>query len=426
MKSIEYTRPWMPEYQRQILDSKERFTVVEASTKTGKTASHIVWLFEQAIQGKEGFEYWWVAPVYGQAEIAFKRMKRQISDKSIFTANASKLIIRLINGSEIHFKSAEKPDNLYGENVVAAVFDEFTRAREESWHALRSTLTATQGTCKFIGNYTGAMNWGHKLGMKAQTDPNYRYFKITAYDAVEAGILNESEVEQARKDLPTHVFEALYLAKGALDDDILFEYEPMESMFSNTYVEKRNQFFLTADVALHGSDRFIITVWNNWVLVDIVKINKCEADEATEEIKRVAEKYKVPRHRIVYDGDGLGAFLRGYLRGAKSFVNNATPIQVAKTKVNYENLKAQCAYKLAKRIKDGDLYIEHQRHKDEIQTELEQYKKVEKSGGKFGITPKKDIKKVLGYSPDFADAIIMREFFELQAVPQHNFQAGWA
>lgn len=403
----------MPEYQRRILDCEQRFTVVEASTKTGKTASHIVWLFEQALQGKDGQEFWWVAPIYNQAKIAFKRMKRQISDKSLFTSNASTLTIRLITGTEIVFKSADNPDSLYGENVWAAVFDEFTRAKEDSWHALRSTLTATKGRCKFIGNYTGSMNWGHKLGKKAKTDPNYAYYKITAMDAVEAGILDEEEVNQARRDLPTSVFEALYLAMGSAGDDILFDDDSLESLFTNSYVKKTGRRYITADVALHGSDRFVIIVWDGWVIIDIVVIDKCEADEATEAIKKQATKYRVTRHRIAFDGDGLGAFLRGYLRGAKAFNNGSAPIKEAGKKVNYENLKAQCAYKLSKRMKDGEIYSEYTRYKEEIQRELEMYKKVEKPGGKFGITSKKDIKIILGYSPDFGDAVLMREFFTL-------------
>lgn len=413
----------MPEYQRQILDSKERFTVVEASTKTGKTASHIVWLFEQAIKGKEGQEFWWVAPVYRQAEIAYKRMKRQISDKSIFTGNASKLIIKFINGSEIHFKSAEKPDNLYGENVHAAVFDEFTRARESSWHALRSTLTATQGRCKFIGNYTGSMNWGHKLGKKAKTDPNYKYYKITAFDAVEAGILKEEEIEQARKDLPLSVFDALYLAKGSAEDDILFHENGLESMFTNTHVEAKKERYITADVALHGSDRFVLPVWYGWRVKEIKVVDKCEADEATKIIKDLAQKHKVPRHRIVYDGDGLGAFLRGYLRGAHPFKNGAAPSNEngKKNKPNYENLKAQCAYLLSKKINDGEVYIESEYYKEDIQKELEAHKKTESNGGKFGITPKKAVKELLGYSPDFADALFMRMFFELKIAGKLSF-----
>ena len=152
MISIDYTRPFLYDYQKAILNSSARYTVTEASTKVGKTASHIVWLFEQSLSLKINQRVWWVAPTIGQARIAFDRMKVQISDKRIFTANETNRTITLITGGIIEFKTAEKPDNLFGDDVYAAVFDEFTRAREQAWFALRSTLTATRGKCKFIGN----------------------------------------------------------------------------------------------------------------------------------------------------------------------------------------------------------------------------------------------------------------------------------
>lgn len=34
-------------------------------------------------------------------------------------------------GAEIHFKSADNPDNLYGEDVYACVFDEVSRNVEK-------------------------------------------------------------------------------------------------------------------------------------------------------------------------------------------------------------------------------------------------------------------------------------------------------
>lgn len=216
---INYTRPWVAPYQQRMLDCDARYTVTEASTKAGKTASHIIWLFEQALQGHAGQQFWWVAPVYNQAKIAFARMKRQVTSPGFFTANESSLTLTLPTGSIIAFKSAEKPDNLYGDDVYAAVFDEFTRAREESWFALRSTLTATQGHCKFIGNVKGKKNWGYKLAQKAKQpdNPTYAYFKITAYDAVEAGILKLEEIEEAKRDLPEAVFRELYLAEPSDD-----------------------------------------------------------------------------------------------------------------------------------------------------------------------------------------------------------------
>ena len=215
---ITYTRPFVTDYQRAILDSPARYTITAAATKVGKTASHIIWLFEQALQLKENQSVWWVAPVYQQAEIAFNRMRSQVTDKGFFKVNESKLRLTTPMGGIIQFKSAEKPDNLYGDDVYAAVFDEFTRAREEAWFALRSTLTKTQGKCKLIGNVKGKKNWGYKMAERARMgEPDYDFHKITAYDGVNAGILAFEEVEQAKRDLPPHIFSELYMAEPTED-----------------------------------------------------------------------------------------------------------------------------------------------------------------------------------------------------------------
>lgn len=248
VKEINYTRPPLYTYQLAILNCLARYTVTIASTKVGKTASHIVWLFEQALicsaeltrmevdenglkivklnsVGKVNKSVWWIAPTFGQAKIAYNRMKAQISDQSFFTANETNLIITLITGVKIEFKTAEKPDNLFGDDVYAFVFDEFTRAREAAWHAIRSTVTSTGGRGKFIGNAKGKKNWGYKLAMKAKSglEPDFAYFKITAYDAAAAGMRTKDdrpfleEIEAAKNDLPKSVFEELYLAEASED-----------------------------------------------------------------------------------------------------------------------------------------------------------------------------------------------------------------
>lgn len=212
-------------YQLAILNSNARFTCTEAATKVGKTASHIVWLFEEALKCKANQSVWWVAPTFGQAKIAYDRMKVQISDRNFYKSNETDLLITLVTGAKIQFKTGEKPDNLYGDDVYAAVFDEFTRAREAAWFALRTTLTSTGGKCKFIGNVKGRKNWGYIMCQKAKQgeDQNYEYFKITAYDAADSGMLTKDgrpfidEINDAKKDLPENVFKELYLAEASED-----------------------------------------------------------------------------------------------------------------------------------------------------------------------------------------------------------------
>lgn len=216
---INYQRPYITSYQQAILDAPERYTITAAATKCGKTASHIIWIFEQALQLKDNQSVWWIAPVYQQAEIAFRRMKSQVNAKDFFISNESKLTLILPNGARIEFKSGEKPDNLYGDDVYAAVVDEASRMREESWYALRSTLTATKGKCKLIGNVKGKKNWFYKLGERARLgEHDYKFFKITAYDAAKEGILDIEEIEQAKRDLPEFVFKELYLAEPGDDN----------------------------------------------------------------------------------------------------------------------------------------------------------------------------------------------------------------
>ncbi|HRP61347.1 MAG TPA: hypothetical protein PK833_13830, partial [Vicingus sp.] len=204
-------RPKLTSYQKDFLYNGSRFTITEASTKVGKTFAHIWWIFEQAHlpTNKPNYNYWWIAPVYSQTKIAFNRLRVKLAPTGLYKINESDLIITTPQGVRMHFKSADKPDNLYGEDVYGAVFDEAPRAKVEAWYALRSTLTATNAPCKLIGNFGGTSNWMHLLKEKVKTDKEYAYYKITAWDAVKEGILDEAEILQAQKDLPPKIFKQL-------------------------------------------------------------------------------------------------------------------------------------------------------------------------------------------------------------------------
>lgn len=206
--------------QRAAIYDTARYSFIEASTKSGKTVGCILWIVDQALQGKEGYEYWWVAPIREQAKIAYRRIKRYLRREGVamYTQNDSDLAITLPNGARIVFKGSDRPDSLYGEDVHAAVIDEASRCKEDAWTAVRSTLTHTRGPCRVIGNVKGRKNWAFRMGQKARRGiPNYAYHKITALDAVKAGVLAAEEILDAREALPGDVFRELYLAIATED-----------------------------------------------------------------------------------------------------------------------------------------------------------------------------------------------------------------
>lgn len=216
--TLEYVRPWIAGYQADAIFNDARYGVVEATTKSGKTHGCILWLAEQAMRGRKGNHYWWISPVYTQSMIAYNRLRDGLP-RHVYTPNAQALTLTLANGAIIEFKSGENPDRLYGEDVYAAVIDEASRVREEAWHAVRSTLTATRGPIRIIGNVKGRKNWAYRLARNAESgDANMHYAKITAYDAVQAGVLRREEVEDAKAILPEAVFRELYLAEPSDDE----------------------------------------------------------------------------------------------------------------------------------------------------------------------------------------------------------------
>lgn len=243
-----YKAPTLYPLQRLAIYAPERYSVIEASTKSGKTFGCMDWLIQQALgacessqsseQGdrvhapdiissytnKEGYNYWWLAPSYAQARIAFRRYKQSLPRPDWFDVNNTLMEITLPNGAVLAFKTGDDPDNLFGENVYAAVIDEATRVKEDAWFALRSTLTYTKGPVRIIGNVHGKHNWAYKLARVAESGvPNYHYAKLTAYDAVAAKVLDASEIEDARAALPENVFNELYLAQASEDGSNPFD-----------------------------------------------------------------------------------------------------------------------------------------------------------------------------------------------------------
>ncbi len=210
--------PLYPRQHAAIFDPA-RYSLIEASTKAGKTVGCMAWILDRAwTYGKPGRNFWWVAPVSDQAAIAFKRIRLGLAMMPKPIVNLTNKTIILPNGATLWFKSGDKPDSLYGDDVYAAVIDEASRVKEDAWHAVRSTLTKTRGPVRIIGNVKGRRNWAYHMARKAESGaPDMAYHKLTALDAVAGGVLSAEEVEDARRTLPDHVFRELYLAEPSDD-----------------------------------------------------------------------------------------------------------------------------------------------------------------------------------------------------------------
>lgn len=227
---LRYERPWLYPKQQAALFAPERYSIVEASTKSGKTVGCLAWLFEQcALHGKAGRNYWWVAPTLPVAKIAFRRMKRAVP-RTLYKVNETECTITLVNNATMWFKGADRPDLLYGEDVYGVVIDEASRSKEDAWTAIRSTLTATKGQARIIGNVRGKHNWAYRLARLAeQGAPNMAYHRLTAHDAIDAGIFDDDELADAKRTMTPEAFQELYFAEAADDGSNPFGWDAIQA-----------------------------------------------------------------------------------------------------------------------------------------------------------------------------------------------------
>lgn len=216
------------------------------------------------------------------------------------------------------------------------------------------------------------------------------------------------------------------------DDDpaALIDYDSILAIFKNVHVKAENNKYITCDVARYGRDKTVICVWYGWKVVKIAEYPKTSITQVAALIKEEQVKYGIATRNVIVDEDGVGGGVVDILK-CVGFIANSSPIKKAlkdlvplgngqTQKVEYyANLKSQCYFKFAERVVDRNTYIDCQltnEQKDSIISELEQVKqKSMDSDGKRAIMSKDEVKELIGRSPDYSDALMMREYFELSA-----------
>lgn len=224
--------------------------------------------------------------------------------------------------------------------------------------------------------------------------------------------------------------------KVVLSPNDIYPYPAFIGLFENLYQVKRDGRYITADIALKGSDKFVVGVWYGFELVDLLIMPKSDGKEVVDAITAMAVAHKVQNHDIAYDNDGLGGFVDGFIRGARAFSNGGSPLPapdgpkdaVGKPiKENYEHLKAQCYYRSGLRVSRGEYRISadvgNKMYDDKMtirQRFIFERRAIKRDkpdlDGKLRIIKKDAMKVILdGQSPDMMDMFMMRELFELTA-----------
>jgi len=340
-----------------------------------------------------------------------------------YNFNASSNIITFWNGSEImlkdlfHYPADPNYDSLGSLEITGAFIDEANQITEKAKNIVNSRIRYKLDKYNLIP----------KLLLTCNPSKNWTY---TSYYRP----AKEGKIESHKKFVQSLVDDNPYISvhyKGQLEkldeiskqrllfgnweynagEDNLCNYDSILNLFNQIGIDGEK--YITCDVARFGTDKTIILYWEGLTIKKILSFSKSSITEVAEEIKILQRNEGVNLRNILLDQDGVGGGAVDILK-CRGFTNNARAIN----KENYQNLKTQCYYKLADMINKAQIGIETNdiTQKNHIIEELEQVRSKDMDkDNKLQILPKEIVKTIIGRSPDYSDAMMMRMFYEVDA-----------
>lgn len=336
--------------QARILEQQKRFNVLACGRRWGKTNLAINLVCLTAIAGRPAA---WFAPEYKLLTDAWREMKRVLAP-AIARSEDTEKRIELLNGGTIDAWSFDRNPNAGRSRKYArVVVDEAAHADNlyESWtKAIRPTLTDFRGDAWFLSSPNGR-NYFHELYQRgAAGEPGWVSWTQTSYDNP---LLDPSEIDGAKADLPPLVFRQEYLAEF-LDDVAVVLIPP--GWLDRCLVAKRAEGYggpagLAIDVSKGtGRDRMVAMVGDDLGMTDLVVSRSTALPEAAVLARDLSVQHGIPHDRITYDAGGwAGSDLRRYLEALG--IMDAVPFYgSASGGSRYKNRRTRSAWALRQRL----------------------------------------------------------------------------
>ena len=343
-----------------------------------------------------------------------------IADKH-YNFNASTNIIKFYNGSEIILKdlflypSDRNFDSLGSLEITGAFIDEANQITEKAKNIvasrLRYKLDKYNIIPKLLMTCNPAKNWVYTQYYKPAKDGTIKKHRKFIQSLVDDNEYISKFYKTQLETLDELSKQRLLFGNWEYDvsDDSLCNYDAIVRLFDQQGIDGEK--YITCDVARFGNDKTIIMLWKGLHITKVRTLLKSAINDVVEQIKQIQQQEQVKLSNIIVDEDGVGGGVKDYLR-CRGFVNNSRPIK----KENYQNLKTQCYNKLASMINTAQIGISMNdvNIKQTMIEELEQIRsKDQDKDNKLQIVPKETIKAILGRSPDYADAMAMRMYYEI-------------
>ena len=282
--------------QRECINRIEetdcKYIIIDCGRQFGKSllATNLLlkWLLENP--NTVGF---WVSPIYSQAKKVFDEMVKALKPTGLLKSfNRTEVKIVFNNGSSIHFKSAEKPDNLRGYTLDFLVMDEAAFMRDAIWNEILRAATLVKGKRILFISTPKGKNYFYTLYNRGVSYdyPEYLSLKYTSYDTP---FITTEEIDEAKQTLPDDIFKQELMAEFIDDGGEVFRgYSNSQIMTRWTEPVATEKYWAGIDLG-RQNDFTVLTIVNNFnQVVFVYRERRNNWGTIVDNIVSILQKYQ--------------------------------------------------------------------------------------------------------------------------------------
>ena len=344
-----------------------------------------------------------------------------------------------------YFPGDPNYDRLGSTEYTWAFIDEAQQVQEKAKNIVRSRIRYKLRENGIIAKLLMTVNPSkgylytefYRANKEGRLTPDKKFLQALATDNP---FIDPAYIESLR-GLDRTTRERLLFGNWEYDDDpsSLIEYDAILDLFSNIINVLRDAFgkvlpsekYIIADVARFGGDRTVLSYWEGLACKRIAIYTKLptvpDQHDPTKpsvagKLNEWRELYGVSLSHVLVDEDGVGGGVVDYLK-CKGFQGGRKPFPMPRDRnipQNFLNLRAQCYFELAKVMNNRrmSVVLQNVELRAQLSEELEQVKAKDiDKDRKLQVIGKDEIKARIGRSPDLADNLMMRMWFEFAPKP---------
>ena len=404
----------LSKWQRKfILDGfDDDLRIACTSVSAGKSYALSIWIVLQCLKNP-GIRGIIIAQNYRALTLVLIREIKNRCNEFGITIEHNKSNNELVfpNGSILYGFSAESPDAVLGLTEISLLaIDEAAYTNEEIYNNARDRMRGSKypSRVRLISSpsNTRVQNWFSTL-CKNYSD---KVIHATAFDnPFTSQSFKDELVERYGEGTPLYRQQVL----GEIFDADVVSQIIKRSDFRQDKTANDNVYYLGMDCSGIGADKDVITIIDKYGIVDISEFS--HADTFIK-VNRINDYYNKYHFKCGYL-DNTGGYGQGILDLCKSKNLPIDGINFANKAFNeelYPNARTEMYLEAAKEIKDG-FYVY-----DNVKEEFIAQEITINNKGQSSLISKKDIKEVLGHSPDYSDAVSLALYAKNHGQIDHN------